>query len=87
MRNAFNETIPRVIEIIRYLATTDEEKASECMELFDEISEYAVPLLVPHIQGVIYLCLELAMNKNLGDTIRNKSLTLIGWITRIKKKV
>lgn len=79
-------TIPRVIEIIKYLCTVDEEKACECMELFDEISEYAVPLLVPHVQGIIELCLQLAKDKNLGDTIRNKSLTLVGWITRIKKK-
>ena len=78
--------IPKVIEIINHLAREDEEKACECMELFDEISEVAAPLLVPHIQAIIEMCLNLAKDKNLGNTIRNKSLTLVGWITRIKKK-
>lgn len=75
-----------MIEIINHLAREDEEKACECMELFDEISEEAAPLLVPHIQAIIEMCLNFAKDKTLGDTIRNKSLTLVGWITRIKKK-
>lgn len=69
------------------MATTDEQKACDCMELFDEISGCADTLLIPHVQSIIQMCLELAGNKNLGDVIRSKAINVVGWITRVRRKV
>lgn len=87
MQNAYNKTIPQIIQIVKYLATTDEQKACDCLELFDEISGCADSLLIPHVQAIIHMCLELASNKNLGDEIRSKAINLVGWITRVRRKV
>ncbi|KAK6629085.1 hypothetical protein RUM43_002902 [Polyplax serrata] len=86
LQNAYNKTIPQIIQIIKYLATTDEQKACDCMELFDEISGCADTLLIPHVQSIIQMCLELAGNKNLGDVIRSKAINVVGWITRVRRK-
>ncbi|EEB17594.1 Importin-4, putative [Pediculus humanus corporis] len=86
LQNAYNKTIPQIIQIVKYLATTDEQKACDCLELFDEISGCADSLLIPHVQAIIHMCLELASNKNLGDEIRSKAINLVGWITRVRRK-
>lgn len=46
-----------------------------------------VALLVPHLRPVIQLCLDISGDKNLGETVRVKAITFLGYITRLKKKV
>lgn len=46
-----------------------------------------VALLVPHLRPVIQLCLDVSGNTALGDTVRVKAITFLGYITRLKKKV
>lgn len=46
-----------------------------------------VALLVPHLRPVIQLCLDISGDKNLGETVRVKTITFLGYITRLKKKV
>lgn len=57
------------------------------MELFDELSGCADTLLIAHVQPIIQMCLELAGNKALGDTIRCRAINLVGWITKVRRKV
>jgi hypothetical protein len=75
------------METIRALIVTDEDRAVEVMELFDDLVELAIAVIVPHIKQLVKMCLEFASNKVLGDGIRVKSLSFIGWLTRTKKKV
>ena len=46
-----------------------------------------VALLVPHLRPVIQMCLDVSGDKNLGETVRVKAITFLGYITRLKKKV
>jgi hypothetical protein len=79
--------MPRLMQSIRALLVTDEERAVEAMEIFDNLVEGVVVVIAPHIKPLVEMCLEFASNKTLGDGIRVKALSFIGWLTRNKKKV
>ena len=57
------------------------------MELFDELVECDVAIVAPHLQPLIQFCLEVAINKNLGNNIRVKALSFVSWLATLKKKV
>jgi hypothetical protein len=79
--------MPRLMQSIRALIVTDEERAVEAMEIFDNLVESVIAVIVPYIKPLVAMCLELASNKTLGDSIRVKALSFIVWLTRNKKKV
>lgn len=84
--NIFQTMIPFVMAVIKKLASTDEELACEAMEIFDELVESEVAIIVPHIKPLIGLCLEIAANQSFEDNIRVKAMSIISWLTRLKKK-
>lgn len=84
--NEFQGLLPKVLVAIKALLSQDEDQAAESMELFDVLAECEVALLVPHLRPVIQLCLDISGDKNLGETVRVKAITFLGYITRLKKK-
>ncbi|KAH6945996.1 hypothetical protein HPB50_011016 [Hyalomma asiaticum] len=46
------------MEVIRRLASSSEDKAVEALELFDELIDSEIAILLPHIRPLIKLCLE-----------------------------
>lgn len=84
--NIFQSMIPSVMTVMKKLASTDEELACEAMEIFDELVESEVAIIVPHIKPLIGLCLEIAANQSFEDNIRVKAMSIISWLTRLKKK-
>lgn len=82
----YHHLMPRLMQTVRALVVTDEERAAEAMELFDDLVESAPFLIVTIIKPLVDMCLEFASNKSLGDNIRIKALNFIGWLTRTKKK-
>ena len=83
----YHQLMPRLMQTVRALVVTDEERAAEAMELFDDLVESVPVVIVPSIKPLVDMCLEFASNKSLGDSIRIKALNFIGWLTRTKKKV
>ena len=57
------------------------------MELFDELVEADVAIVVPHLPTLIAFCLDVAANCNLGNNIRVKAISFISWLASLKKKV
>ncbi|CAG2058168.1 unnamed protein product [Timema podura] len=86
LANLFTQLMPRVMDAVRALVQMDEDKAVEVMELFDDLVESVISVIVPHIKPLVEMCLMFAANKDLGDPIRVKALGFIGWIARSKKK-
>ncbi|XP_064641472.1 importin-4-like [Lineus longissimus] len=84
--NKFQVMVPKVLDVIRALITVDEEQAREALEIFDELVECDVSIVVPHIKAIVEFCLQIASNKDLSDSLRVKALTFISWLTRLKKK-
>ena len=65
----------------------NQDKACEAMELFDELVECDVGIVVPHLPSLIQFCLNLGSNLSLGDSIRVKALSFVSWLVTLKKKV
>lgn len=57
------------------------------MELFDELVECDVGIVVPHLPSLIQFCLNVGSNTSLGDSIRVKALSFVSWLVTLKKKV
>nr|CAD7462078.1 unnamed protein product [Timema tahoe] len=70
LANLFTQLMPRVMDAVRALVQTDEDKAVEVMELFDDLVESVISVVVPHIKPLVEMCLMFAANKDLGDPIR-----------------
>lgn len=85
--NKFQALMPLVINVIKDLSTNDENLACEAMEIFDELIESEIAILAPHVLSVNNMCISLASNKNLGDSLRIKSLAIMRWLIKMKKKV
>ncbi|XP_063239917.1 importin-4-like [Bacillus rossius redtenbacheri] len=84
--NLYHQLMPCAMDAVRAFARADEDKAVKVMELFDDLVENAVAVVVPHIKPLVEMSLQFAADKDLGDAIRVKALSFIGWITRTKKK-
>ncbi len=57
------------------------------MELFDELVECDVAIVMPHLLPLIQFCLELASSESLGSNLRVKGLSFVSWLITLKKKV
>ena len=85
--NAFQNLVPPVIGLVeRLLAAGQEEQARESMDLFDELFESELAIVVPHIRPIVALSLKVSAEKALEDATRVKAIAFLGRITRLKKK-
>ncbi|XP_071959189.1 importin-4-like [Antedon mediterranea] len=82
----FRALIPKVILVTKSLLVVDEDQGCEAMELFDELVECEVSVIVPHIKEIVYFSLEVASNPNFGGNARVKALSFITSLGRMKKK-
>ncbi|XP_066483155.1 importin-4 [Tiliqua scincoides] len=84
--NLMSSMVPKVISAIRELIQVNEAQASEVMEVFDELMETEVSIIVQHLSEVVGFCLEVASNPTLGDNLRVKALSCISFLIKLKGK-
>ncbi|XP_064467073.1 importin-4-like [Ornithodoros turicata] len=84
--NCFQALIPVAMEVIKKLGEVDEDKATEAMELFDELIGSEIAILLPHIKPLVKLCIDVARNRKFGNLFRVRSMCLLSWLISIKKK-
>ncbi|OWF34795.1 Importin-4 [Mizuhopecten yessoensis] len=63
-----------------------QEKACEMLEVFDEMLECEVNIIVPYMKTVVDFCLEVAGTATLGDSVRVKAMSFIASFVKLKKK-
>ncbi|XP_032091692.1 importin-4 isoform X1 [Thamnophis elegans] len=78
--------MPKVIAAIRELIHVNEVQASEAMEVFDELLETEVAIVVQHLSEVVNFCLEVASNQQLSDGLRVKALSCVSYLIKLKSK-
>ncbi|KAL8619425.1 hypothetical protein ACOMHN_011776 [Nucella lapillus] len=78
--------IPQVMLVIQQLTAVDEGKASEALELFDELLETEVAIIAPHLKPFVQFCLQVAAKTEFTDELRVKAMSFIASLTRLKKK-
>ncbi|XP_007444444.1 importin-4-like [Python bivittatus] len=84
--NLMSSMVPKVIAAIRELIHVNEVQASEAMEVFDELLETEVAIVVQHLSEVMSFCLEVASNRTLSDGLRVKALSCISYLIKLKSK-
>ncbi len=82
----FQPLLGPIIELVGKLVGSNEERAAEAMEVFDELFESEVAIVVPHIRPIVDLSLKIAANDSLQDELRVKAISLLGRLTKLKKK-
>merc|ERR1719323_2546979 len=82
----FQQMIPAVMNKIEALAAVDQDKAVTAIDIFDELIESEVTIVVPHIKPMVELCIRPSQNTGLDDSLRVKSITFLGRLTKLKKK-
>ncbi|XP_076111369.1 importin-4-like isoform X2 [Mytilus galloprovincialis] len=80
------EMLPRIIDVAKVLIPIDEDQACEVLEVFDEMLECEVAMLVPHMKTVVDFCIETAANDILEDKVRVKGMSFIATLIKLKKK-
>lgn len=76
-----------MLEIISVTAQDDEKRTCDMLEIIEELIEYAISVVVPHIRSITELCLRLASDKSMAKSIQIKSVSVVGWLIRSKGKV
>ncbi|KAM4606742.1 importin-4 [Polymixia lowei] len=84
--NLMRSLIPRLIVALKHLIKADQDQASEAMEVFDELMESEVSIIVPNIADIVHFCLEVSADTTLSDSLRVKALSCIAFLIRLKSK-
>ncbi|XP_041670065.1 importin-4 isoform X2 [Cheilinus undulatus] len=79
--------IPTLIVALKHLIKADQDKATEAMEVFNELMESEVSIIVPHISDMVSFCLEIGGDTSLNDSLRVKALSCIIFLIKLKSKV
>lgn len=79
--------IPSLITALKPLIKSNQDQASEAMEVFNELLESEVSIIVPHVSAIVSFCLEVGTDTSLNDSLRVKALSCIAFLIRLKSKV
>ncbi|RVE58956.1 hypothetical protein OJAV_G00199280 [Oryzias javanicus] len=78
--------IPGLIVALKHLIKANEDQATEAMEVFIELMEIEVSVIVPHIADIVHFCLEVASDTTLTDALRVKALSCITFLIKLRSK-
>ncbi|XP_066250026.1 importin-4-like [Euwallacea similis] len=87
MVNVYHQLLPRILEIINSFVTEDEKKACDTFEIVEELIEYAIAVVAPHVKLIIEMCLHIGSNTGIPMVVQIKAISVIGWLIRAKGKV
>ncbi|KAJ8957095.1 hypothetical protein NQ318_007310 [Aromia moschata] len=63
------------------------KRTCDMFEILEELIEYAVTVVVPHIRLIIDMCLQIASNNSMVKSVQIKAVSVVGWLIRSKGKV
>ncbi|CAL1596751.1 unnamed protein product [Knipowitschia caucasica] len=85
--NQMRSMIPNLITAFRPLIKSNQDQASEAMEVFNELMESEVSIIVPHVAAIVSFCLEVGADTTLISSLRIKALSCLIFLIRLKSKV
>ncbi|KAF7708017.1 importin-4 [Silurus meridionalis] len=84
--NLMRSLIPKLLIALKHLAQADQDQASEAMEVFDELMESEVSIVVSHIPELVRFFLEVSADVSLSGSLRVKALSCTALLIRLKSK-
>lgn len=85
--NTYQGSIPYVAKALTGFARQDSFKFIEAFDILENLADEASRILTPHLRLLIEFCLDIGQNNELEDSVRVKTITYIGWLVRLKKKM
>lgn len=67
-----------MLEIINAFASEDEKKACDLFEILEELIEYAIAVVTPHIKLIIEMCLHIGSNAEISTSVQIKAISVVG---------
>uniref|UniRef100_A0A8D3CRY7 Importin 4 n=1 Tax=Scophthalmus maximus TaxID=52904 RepID=A0A8D3CRY7_SCOMX len=86
LQNQMRSIIPSLIVALKQLIKADQDQASEAMEVFNELMESEVSIIVPHVAEIVRFFLEVGSDATLSDSLRVKALSCITFLIKLKSK-
>ncbi|XP_049604734.1 importin-4 [Syngnathus scovelli] len=84
--NQMRAIIPSLIVALKHLIKADESQAGEAMEVFNELMESEVSIIVPHVADMVGFLLEVGGDSTLTDSLRVKALSCVAFLIKLKSK-
>uniref|UniRef100_A0A674NNI3 Importin 4 n=1 Tax=Takifugu rubripes TaxID=31033 RepID=A0A674NNI3_TAKRU len=86
--NQMRSVIPKLIIALKHLIKANQDQACEAMEVFIELFESEVSIIVPHIAEIVDFCLEVGVGSDteLSDSLRVKTLSSLAFLIKLKSK-
>eukprot|EP01087_Luapelamoeba_hula_P011655 TRINITY_DN3193_c0_g1_i2.p1 TRINITY_DN3193_c0_g1~~TRINITY_DN3193_c0_g1_i2.p1 ORF type:complete len:806 (-),score=109.49 TRINITY_DN3193_c0_g1_i2:787-3204(-) len=84
----FGEFIPHMIFVLGQVLQSDmQDDASRAFEMFYDLIESPVPVIVPYIPIVAKAMLEIGVNQSIDMGLRQMALTAVQWMASYKPKL
>lgn len=84
---AFGDLLPSMLHILSHCLQNGLYDESTCaFEIFNELIESPLPVVVPHIVTLTRAMLEIGANRSIDLSVREMALTVVQWITSYKSK-
>ena len=84
----YQTSIPYIVKALQqFAAQNDCEKFIDAFDILENLADNAPKLISNHITLLIEFSLELSRNNKLDEAIRVKTITYVGWVVRLKKKL
>ncbi|KAJ0023043.1 hypothetical protein NQD34_015177 [Periophthalmus magnuspinnatus] len=85
--NQMRSMIPSLIAALKSLIKANQDQAGEAMEVFNELMESEVSIIVPHVAAIVKFCLEVGSDTTLDASLRVKALSCLTFLIKLKSKV
>ncbi|XP_033841607.1 importin-4 [Periophthalmus magnuspinnatus] len=85
--NQMRSMIPSLIAALKSLIKENQDQAGEAMEVFNELMESEVSIIVPHVAAIVKFCLEVGSDTTLDASLRVKALSCLTFLIKLKSKV
>ncbi|ETN66625.1 importin beta-4 [Anopheles darlingi] len=87
VERTYEESIPYVVRALAAFAEQDSYQFIEAFDILENLAEDSPRTLTSQLKLLIDFCLQLSANTQLDDSVRVKTITFVGWLVRLKKKM
>lgn len=87
MTNLYFNVFPCVVNVMSTFALENNKRGCELLEMIEDLTEYAISVIVPHIRLIVQVCLNIGTNSQVNEETQIKAIGVLGWLIRSKSKV
>ncbi|KAK7863534.1 hypothetical protein R5R35_004984 [Gryllus longicercus] len=86
IKSCYSVMLPQMLKAVKALANSEEDMASDLLEMLDDLIENSVITTMHQITPILNMCMELAGSEIKEEQIQIKALSIVDTIVKMKKK-